>query len=231
MILTYKYRLSPTKKQHSALLAILESQRQLYNAALEERIGCYRKTGKSRTFFDQIKALNEWRNSDQDASKLAGRLQRWTLKRLDDAYCSFFRRLKAKNGKAGFPRFRGSGQWNSFGFHEFVGIQFDGKRLRFKGMPSGIKVHLHRKLPDDIRSCVFVKDYKGWSICFQVSIRCRSRLGNRHIGIDVGLNHLAALSTGESIPNIKIAKHSKRKLRLRQRALSRCKRGSNRRKK
>jgi putative transposase len=32
------------------------SQRELYNAALEERIDCYRKTGKTRTYIDQRKA-------------------------------------------------------------------------------------------------------------------------------------------------------------------------------
>jgi putative transposase len=41
---TYKYRLFPTKRQHAALADILESQRQLYNAALESRIDYYRKT-------------------------------------------------------------------------------------------------------------------------------------------------------------------------------------------
>jgi len=34
MFLTYKFRLRPNKKQHCALEAILEGQRQLYNAAL-----------------------------------------------------------------------------------------------------------------------------------------------------------------------------------------------------
>jgi len=33
MHLTYKYRLLPTRKQHEALIAILDSQRVLYNAA------------------------------------------------------------------------------------------------------------------------------------------------------------------------------------------------------
>lgn len=53
MILTYRYRLLPTKPQHRALVAILESQRQLYNAALEERIDAYRKAKVTRTYFDQ----------------------------------------------------------------------------------------------------------------------------------------------------------------------------------
>ena len=60
MILSYKYRLLPSKRQHRALEAILESQRQLYNAALEERIDCYQKTGKSLTYMtgDHNASLN-----------------------------------------------------------------------------------------------------------------------------------------------------------------------------
>jgi len=57
VILTYRYRLLPTKRQHRALEAILESQRQLYNAALEERNDAYRKAHVTRTYFDQSKAL------------------------------------------------------------------------------------------------------------------------------------------------------------------------------
>lgn len=45
IILSFKYRLLPTRAQHRALERILEDQRQLYNAALQERIECYRKTG------------------------------------------------------------------------------------------------------------------------------------------------------------------------------------------
>ena len=47
VVLTYKYRSLPTKRQRRALGEILESQRILYNAALEERTDCYRKTGKT----------------------------------------------------------------------------------------------------------------------------------------------------------------------------------------
>src|ERR1700722_12938024 len=115
MILSYKFRLLPTKLQHEALEAILESQRQLYNAALEERIGCYRKTGNTLRYFTQCKSLTEWRQSDDAAALIPVSLQRWTLKRLDDAYAAFFRRMKVGQ-KAGFPRFRGKGWWSSFGF-------------------------------------------------------------------------------------------------------------------
>jgi transposase len=48
MILTYKYRLNPTKRQHRDLKAYLEQQRLLYNAALEERIEAYRKVNNAK---------------------------------------------------------------------------------------------------------------------------------------------------------------------------------------
>src|SRR5207253_10129985 len=95
MIISYRYRLLPTRRQHRALEQILESQRQLYNAALEERIDAYRKANLTRTYVDQTKALTEWRKSDPDASALPMNLQRASLKRLDDAYKGFFRRVKA----------------------------------------------------------------------------------------------------------------------------------------
>ena len=232
--LTYKYRLLPTRRQHVALASVCEAQRLLYNAALEERINCYRKTVKGRTYVDQCKALTEWRRDDAEAAATPLNIQRWTIKRLDDAYKAFFRRLKASDGKAGFPRFRGYGRWNAFGFNEMDGLRFDGRRIRFKGLPSGLRVHMHRPLPDGaaIKSCVFRRDHKGWSVCFQVAVpSAEKRAVETSIGIDVGLSAFATFSDGSAIPAPQIARRAHRKMRLRQRALARCKRGSNRRNK
>ena len=44
IILSYRYRLLPTKQQHAALARILEDQRQLYNACLAERIDAYQRS-------------------------------------------------------------------------------------------------------------------------------------------------------------------------------------------
>src|SRR5688572_12957484 len=140
MLVAYRYRLLPTKRQHRALEMILESQRELYNAALEERIGAYRNARVTRTYVDQTKALTEWRQSDPDGRALPANLQRCTLKRLDDAYKGFFRRVK-RGEKPGFPRFRGKGWFDSFGFREFLGISLKGNRLRFKGLPGALRVH------------------------------------------------------------------------------------------
>lgn len=234
MILTYRYRLLPTKRQHRALAVLCENQRVLYNAALEERVDCYRKIGKSITYIDQCKSLTLCRRTLPEMAALPANLQRWTLKRLDDAFQGFFRRIKARDGKAGFPRFRGKGRWDSFGFGGFSGIRFDGKRLRFAGMPSGLKLHLHRALPvdSDIRSCTFRRDGRGWRVGLQVAVETpEKRIVEAAVGVDLGLTTLAYLSDGVTIPNPRVARKTERALRIRQRALARCKRGSGRRRK
>ena len=233
MILTYCYRLLPTKPQHRALEALVESQRQLYNAGLEERIDCYRKTGIGRTYFDQCKALTEWRQCDPEAALLPVALQRWTLKRLDDAYQGFFRRLR-RGEKPGFPRFRGKGRFNAFGFREFLGIRFAANRIRFKGMPGSLRIHLHRPLPDGavIKSCVFKRDVKCWTVGFAVELPATHlHPGKRVVGIDLGITTFAALSDGGFIPSLKGTRRAERRLRVVQRALERKVKGSKSRRK
>ena len=233
VIRSYRYRLLPTKVQRRALEGILEQQRILYNAALEERISFYNRKGKSRSFIDQCYALTQCRREIHEMSEVSPLLQRWTLKRVDDAFDKFFKRIKAKQ-KAGFPRFRSLNRWCAFGFQEFRGIHIDGRRLRFRGMPSGLIVHFHRCLPVDanIRSCAFRRDDKGWSICFHVAVDTPPpRIPKTSVGIDMGLVTFAHQSDGIAIPNPRIARRAEKELRRRQRALQRCRVGSNRRKK
>jgi putative transposase len=169
---TYRYRLLPTRAQHKALAAVLEAQRVLYNAALEERILCHRATGKARTYFDQCKALVECRRVLPEVEDLPANLQRGTLERLDQAFKGFFRRVEAGE-KPGFPRFKGRGWFNSFQFAEFSGLTFEGKGLRFQGLPGGLSVQMHRPLPDvDIRAAKFKRDVKGWCVLCRTSRTC-----------------------------------------------------------
>ncbi len=45
-LITHRYRLNLTRRQHAIMANILEQQRQLYNAALAERIGAYRASAQ-----------------------------------------------------------------------------------------------------------------------------------------------------------------------------------------
>lgn len=229
--LSYRYRLLPNKAQHGALERILEDQRVLYNAALEERIDCYRKTGRGRTYVDQCKALTLWRSFDATARSTPLKLQRWTLSRLDAAFRSFFRRVAA-DAIPGFPRFRGKSRWRSFGFTEMEGIRWDGKRLRIAGIPGGLRVHLHRPLQGDLKNCVFTRGPDGWSISFQSAFAAvEKRPVEKTIGVDMGLVTFAHTSDGDQIPNPHVARRRDRQIKRRSRALARCLKTSKRRQK
>lgn len=231
MILTYQYRILPTRKQHLYLAQMLEDQRVLYNAALEERIGCYVKTGKSITFFDQCKSLTAWRCVDTEAAGTSRRIQAWTLKRVDDAYAAFFRRCKSSSYKVGFPRFRSKGRWRSFGVRGARDVHQEGNRLSWKGLPGSLRIRLHRPLPAEFRRCsyTFTKDHKGWSVCLILEVTVSNNcVVTTSVGIDLGLNVFAYQSDGIVVSNPRIARRAEKELRIRQRALARCKRRSNR---
>ena len=235
MFLTYKYVLLPTKRQRQELNSIYEEQRQLYNGALWARNWTYEKTKKGLTLYDQCKELTEWRQSDQDASRFPVTLQRWTLRRLDNAFKAFLKRAKDKSDRCGKPRYRSLERWHSFGFAEFVGISLSNNRIKFKGLSSSIRVHFHRPFPknSEIKSCIFTKIANHWYIAFQVKVDSPEKLSaiESAIGIDVGLNNFIFGSDGRCVPNPRFARKAERKIAECNRKLARCKRGSNRRKK
>ncbi|MCC6744569.1 MAG: helix-turn-helix domain-containing protein, partial [Acidobacteria bacterium] len=55
------YRLYPSARQEAALLDLKGAHQRLYNAALEQRIGAYRLTGKGVSFAGQCRDLTELR--------------------------------------------------------------------------------------------------------------------------------------------------------------------------
>ena len=91
---------------HCRLDAFLRQQTTLWNAAIEERIDCYRKTGKTITAFDQMKSLTVIRGEDEDFRQFNVGPQRSVLRRLDKSFKSFSRRARAGE-TPGFPRFKG----------------------------------------------------------------------------------------------------------------------------
>lgn len=219
LIRTFRFRLKPTRAQHTRLRDALEHCRLLYNAALEERIDCYRKTGKGRTYVDQTLALTELR-ADPAFGAFSVTMQRGALRQLDIAYKAFFRR-------GGFPRFKGREWFKSLSWPEVDGFRFDGQ-FRAKGLGS-IRVHQHRNLPNKPLSCRVKREGRHWHLLLTCEVPKATNDSATAIGLDLGLSSFAALSDGTLIPNPRYARKAHRELRRRQRALARCKRGSKRR--
>lgn len=215
---TYRFRLKPTAAQHNRLREALEHSRQLYNAALEERIECYRKTGKSRRYNDQCAGLTELR---KDGSPYAVSMERAPLKALHLAYEAFFKR-------GGFPRFKGRDWFKSIAWIESKGWSFS-SRFEAKGI-GAIRVHQHRMIPSAPKTARVKREGRHWYLYLVCEIEAQAANDNSAaVGIDLGITSFAALSDGTLVPNLRHGRKAHKDLRRRQRALARCKRGSKRR--
>jgi len=167
VILSYKFPLGLRAHQHAALQRILDDQRFLYNAALQERIGAYgwakrhsaaefaeakRAIRKSTSYKGQSVTMTEIRKMlPEEYKAVSVGISRGTLQRLDKAYDAFFRRVK-KGGPPGFPKFKGARFFNTLEINDAQCFQIKNGRLHTRGVPGGMRIRLHRPLPGKPKS-------------------------------------------------------------------------------
>ena len=106
------YRLYPTARQTIAFRELLECQREMYNAALEERRGAWRWERRSVTRFEQFGQLSGSQDAFPWLTLFGVSVARGTLVRLDEAFAHFLRRIFAGE-TPGFPRFKSRTRWDS----------------------------------------------------------------------------------------------------------------------
>lgn len=229
---SFKFKLQPTKKQAEALTAQLSECARLYNAALQERRDAYRMAGKSINWYEQKKQLKEIRAAG-DVGIPNYAVASDVLKRVDLAFQSFFRRVKAKNSKAGFPRFRSSVRYDSFTFTSpNNGYRFISRQRLFLQGVGNVKLRRDRPVDGKIKTCSVKREGSKWWVMFSVECEAISLpQTDKAVGLDVGLKSFVALSTGLREDNPRFYKQGQKALRVAARKVSRRKKGSNRRKK
>src|SRR5205085_12388081 len=109
VIRTRRFLLQRTARQRVASERLLESQRELYNAALEARRGAWRWERRSVRRFEQFGELSGW---DHPILEFGVVPARGTLTRLDRAFAAFYRRCRT-GAKPGFPRFKSKIRFDS----------------------------------------------------------------------------------------------------------------------
>lgn len=234
MIRAYKFLLRPTSRQADALMAMLGDHRAMYNAALQERRDAYRVRKVSIRYGDQSAQLRDIRAYDPDHARWSFSSQQATLRRLDKAFAAFFRRVTSGQ-TPGFPRFKGAAWfdtviWPSDG----DGCRWlpDTSRVRLQGV-GHVRVHAHRVVPGRVKTVAVKREGRRWYVvlsCDDVPAELLDRTG-AVTGIDLGIASFLTTSEGEHVPNPRHLRSSADKLAGAQQALSRCKRGSNRRRK
>ena len=148
-LLSYKFRLYPNRAQSDALTGMLGAFCDLYNAGLQQRIEAYRRRRISLRYLDQASELKAVRVCDERLARYSYSAEQQVLRRLDKAFKAFFRRLKERGGKAGFPRFQAKSRFDSAEFRVGDGLTIrKSTRLGITGIPGEIKVKWHRLVPE-----------------------------------------------------------------------------------
>lgn len=227
---TYKYRIYPTVRLRHALEAQLSFACQLYNAALEERRYAWRGRRRTVTLYEQFRELTAVRAAKMGPPDMNCSAMRDPLRRLDRAFAAFFRRVKA-GVKPGHPRFRSVRRYDSLTWISGWAVR-DG-RLGLQGI-GHVKVKWHRRIPASavVRTVTVRRAAERWYACFSLQVPpSPASLGIPlpAVGLDLGIQHFASLSTGEQVPGPRAYRAAKSLLRVAQRRVARRHKGSHRR--
>lgn len=220
----YRYRFYPTEEQENFLRRTIGCCRLAYNKALHTRSLAWKERKERLNYRDLSAQLTGWKRED-DLSFLkevpSVPLQQ-TLRHLEKAYQNFFKK------RARYPSFKKKRKGGSAHYTKGA-FRWDGERLFLAKMAEPLNVRWSRKLPSAPSTVTVSLDAAGrW----HVSMLCKEDIQPlpptpEMVGIDLGLTHLATLSTGEKIGHPKYLKAALKKIRRASRNLSRKQKGSN----
>lgn len=231
MLKAFKYKLYPTNLQEKALTEILETCRLLYNRSLAERRDAWQNEGRSLNYYDQANTLKEQRQQNKYLQKINFSASQDVLRRLNKAFESFFRRIRAGE-TPGYPRFKGKNRYNSVTFPSYGdGCKLKNNRLYIQHV-GNLKIKLHRPVEGKIKTVTIRRQSGDWYVSFAVDVApVVLPLSDNSVGIDLGLENFAITSDGEFFPNPKHLRKAEPNIKRLQRIVSKRKKGSTRRRK
>ena len=233
--ITFKLYPSPQQAVEMERQRVLHQQ--LYNGALEERIGAYRR-GVRLSFVEQSRLLKVIKAECPDYAALYFHTLSETLAKLDRAYVAFFRRVKA-GGTPGFPRFKSRDRFSGWAYkaHKngfWVTLRDGGKhgRLRLSGIGE-MSMRGSMREPGEVRTCNIVWRGGAWFASIVMRGASTRLCGTEACGLDWGVTTFATVVTGSGalleIANPRHGKRTAARLAKAQQALARKRRGSARR--
>lgn len=223
---TYEFKIRPNKPFIAACERELEHSRQIYNAALQERIECYRMTGQTLGLYEQSRHLTDARTLPEVKSHLRT-IQSDSLERVDEAFKAFFKR--AAKGQAGFPRFKGRDRYHTFSqkIEPQRACPLNGDKLSVPGVGT-CRVRLSRPIEGRCVQLRITRRADGWYALLVCTLEKPEPLPKtgQSVGVDVGIASFATLSTGEKIENPRHLRQASETLTKYHRRLSKKKKNS-----
>lgn len=223
----YQFRLAPTKGQRRLLEQTLEICRWVYNETLAYRKQAWEERQEHVGLYDTNALLPVWKKQRPELKQVYSQVLQDVQNRVHLAFDAFFRRVK-RGEKAGYPRFKGRGWYDSFTFKQAgFGFKVDGQWLDLSKI-GRVQMIAHRPIEGTITTLTIRRTSTGkWFACFSVEVEPNPLPETqRAVGIDVGLTNFATLSTGEQIANPRFFRTDEKALAKAQRKLSKAEKGT-----
>jgi putative transposase len=223
----FKYRFYPTNAQAAELSRTFGCVRKVYNMALAARTEAWAR--QERINYNQTSAmLTAWKKTEELAylNEVSSVPLQQALRHLQGAFTNFFGK------RAQYPRFKSRKKSRASAEYTSSAFRFRDGCLTLAKMSDPLYIVWSRPLPEDaVPSTVTVsKDPAGrWFVsmlCEDPSIKPLPA-ADRAVGIDAGLDHLLALSTGEKISNPRHERKDRARLAKAQCGLAKKTKGSN----
>lgn len=214
----YKFRLKTKSKQARTLLRFAGSCRYVYNQAFNLQKKLYAQSEKQLSYAGLCGVLSAWKKEKEKAwlNDMPSQSLQQSLKDLDRAYQNFFKKL------AGFPDFKKRGVKDSFRYPQ--GWKLDQVRnCVFLPKIGWIKYANSQEVFGTIKNVTVSCKAGGWYVSIQTEREVAEPIHPQSdmVGIDVGVNRFAVLSTKEDYVSCHALKGKQKRLKGQQRKLCR----------
>ncbi|HWR26055.1 MAG TPA: transposase, partial [Methanosarcina sp.] len=221
-----RYRIYPTKSQVTKLNKTLELCRWVYNETLALRKNAWETEQKRISYFESKKMIPIWKKDKPELKEVHSHTLQDVTMRVDLAFQAFFRRVKAGE-KAGYPRFKGKGWYDSITYLQ-SGFSLNENILSLSKI-GDIKIKKHRLLDGNIKRLTVRKtSTQKWFVSILTDYDYYQPLkpSNKAISIDVGILSFAALSDGTYIENPRFYIQEEKALAKANKKFSKAEKGS-----
>jgi putative transposase len=219
----YQYRLHLTKGQQRLLEQQLEECRWVYNQTLAARRDAWERRHETLGLYNTQALLPHWKAERKTLKLVHSQVLQNVQVRVDLAFKAFFRRVKVGEQDVGYPRYKGYGRYDSMTYPQYGnGARLVGKRLILSKI-GAVLVNLHRPVEGRIKTVTLRRRGTGkWFVAFAVEREREVALDvpQAAVGVDVGLEKFATLSSDETIDNPRFFRGDEGDLKRAQRRLS-----------
>ncbi|MFD7779308.1 RNA-guided endonuclease InsQ/TnpB family protein [Streptomyces sp. NPDC059753] len=222
----FKYRFYPTDAQAAELSRTFGCIRKVYNLALSARTEAWAR--QERVNYNATSAmLTAWKKTEELAflNEVSSVPLQQCLRHLQTAFSNFF----AKRAK--YPRFKSKKKSRKSAEYTTSGFRFRAGELTLAKMAQPLDIVWSRPLPPGAKPSTVTVSQDAAGRWF-VSLLCEDpavkplAATDSAVGIDVGLDHLLTLSTGEKIANPRHERKDRVALAQAQRRMAKKERGS-----